>query len=483
MSRGEALVAVAVTVAVLALVAADVTPLVRGPAPYPPEWQWGYDPKAAWHRLGPAVACLAGLLGLIACAGRTRRHGLVLAGATLAGAGLQLSLLQLEPDGAVAELVRRTASGSFTSYLTAAASGPGRDPLRFVAHHDELLAGLRKGTPHAATHPPGPVLFYGGLIGLAERWAGLRGLAGTILGRVDPDPAPGLTPAARAAALLGPVLLGLLGAAACWPVRALVLALTDDAVGAVRTGVLWTLVPGLVLMVPELDQALALPVAGAAAALAGALRTTAPARASRDALLAGLLAGVAGFFSYGAVLLVAVAGVACLALAAEGLPSRRPVRLVALASGAAAAAIVAPMAAGYDPFRSLPAALAIHRELFTARRAYAPWLVFNAWDLLLFLGPPVAALGLWRAGRALRAGRSGTALRADAFRAALLVALAALLLTGVVRGEMGRILVPLMPVLLAGAVVAPGPSGPAAGLLALLLFATDVVLRITWRLP
>jgi hypothetical protein len=485
MSRAEALVATAVTVAVLAAVLANASPLLRGPAPYPPEWQWGLEPKATWDRLGPALLCLAGLLALIAVAGRTRRHGALLAAATLLGAGLQVALLGLETGGAVAELVRRTASGSFTSYHTVAAAGPGRDPGRFLARHHEILPGLRKGTLHAATHPPGAVLFYRGLIDLAERSPRLRSLAGAIIGRVDPDPAPGLTPAARAAALLGPVLLGLLGAAACWPVRALAFALTDDGLASVRIGVLWTLVPGLVLMAPEVDQALALPVGGAAAAFAVAVRTTAPARATRAALLAGLLAGLAAFFSYGAVVLAGVAWVACLTQAAGGAPWRRQAgRAVLLAAASATAVVLLPMLFGHDPFRSAVVALSIHRDQFTTPRGYGTWLLFNAWDLFLFLGPSVAALGLWRAARALVASRSEPPLRADAFRAALLGALVAFLLTGAVRGEAGRILVPLMPVLLAGALAGPGSPGGAVGaLLAVLLFAVDVVLRMTWRLP
>jgi hypothetical protein len=468
MSRMEALVAVAVTLAVLAAVALDMTPLLRGPAPYPPEWQWGYDPKATGHRLGPAVACCLGLIGLIAVAGRTRRHGMLLAAATVLGAGLQVALLHLEADGAVAEMVRRTASGSFTSYHTVAAVGPGRDPGRFLARHHELLPGLRKGTPHAATHPPGPVLFYRALIHVAERFPAIRSLA----------------PPAWAAALLGPLLLGLLGAAACWPVRDLAFALSDDGAAAVRIAVLWTLVPGLVLMAPELDQALALPVAASVAAWASALRTTAAGRAARGALLSGALAGVAAFFSYGAVLLVALGGLACLPLAAEGAPRRRQVgRPVLLAVIAGAIVFLLPMLAGHDPFRSALTALAIHREQFTAGRAYGTWLLFNPWDVFVFLGPPVAALGVWRAVRALGPARDERPLRADAFRAALLVGLGVFLLTGVVRGEMGRIFVPLMPVLLAGALVGPGPSAGGAALMAVLLFAIDVVLRMTWRLP
>jgi hypothetical protein len=179
-----------------------------------------------------------------------------------------------------------------------------------------------------------------------------------------------------------------------------------------------------------------------------------------------------------------VGGLSCHPLAAQGTPRRRQTgRPIQLAAAAAIAVFLVPMLAGHDPIRSVVAALAIHREQFTAGRSYWTWLLFNPWDLFLFLGPPVAALGIWRAAPALRGPREEPPLRADAFRAGLLVALLGFLLTGVVRGEMGRILVPLMPVLLAGALAGRGPSTAGALLMALLLFATDVVLRMTWRLP
>src|SRR5436309_2914990 len=83
------------------------------------------------------------------------------------------------------------------------------------------------------------------------------------------------------------------GAPACSLVSGLARALGASASAALRVGVLWTLVPGLCLMVPELDQALALPVAAAVVPVAVAL---APDRAGRGlvplAAGAGALTGV-----------------------------------------------------------------------------------------------------------------------------------------------------------------------------------------------
>ena len=467
MTRSRAALLAAVTLLVLVAARRDTWPLLRGPAPYPPEWQWGYAPRPVPPgRLAPAVLLGGALIVLAALAGRTApqrgaRAGILVV-ATVAGCGFQLALLGLEPAGAAAELERRTTSGSFTSYFKVAAGV--EDAADFLAHHDELLPRFRHGAVHAATHPPGPILYYIGLQRLAAR---VPRLAAALGGET------------RAAALAGAALLGLLGAAACFPAAALARAMGAPPAAAVRAGVLWTLVPGLCLMVPELDQALALPVAAAAALVAVAL---APGR--RDgglvarAAAAGLLAGVALFFSYGAPLLIALGAAAAAAPVLRTPEGRRRAALAgAIALAAALVCFMVPAALGHHPLASARTALAIHREQFTAHRSYPLWLVFDLLDLTLFLGVPAVLFGLSRPQTPFRLAAAGGVL--------LLVA------SGLIRGEMGRILVPLMPVLLVAAVVSPPsadspqgePSLSTALVLGTLLAATDIVLRLSWELP
>jgi len=442
----------------------DLWPGLRGPAPYPPEWQWGFEPKRVDLRaLAPALLLAGGLLGLVALArqaasSRGSRLAL-LAGATLLGGGWQIALLALEPAGAAAELERRTTSGSFTSYFKVAAGV--EDAGEFLSRHPEHLPLYRKGALHAATHPPGPVLYYVGLRGVAARM---------------PRTAEALGGEDRAAAIVGAALFGLLGAAACLPVAGFARALGAPPAEALRAGVLWTLVPGLCLMVPELDQALALPVAAATAAVAAAV--SAPEDWRVAAAVAGLLAGMTAFFSYGAPLLVALGAAAAMS-PALGTPAgrRRAALVAAVAAAVAVACFFLPVLVGHHPLDSARTALAIHREQFTARRSYPLWLFFDLVDLAVFLGVPVVLFGMWGSRTPFRLAAAGGVL--------------ALVASGLIRGEMGRILIPLMPVLLVACVVSPPsatrPEGePAAGaalVLAALLAVTDVVLRLSWELP
>jgi len=489
-----------VTVVALLALRFDLSPLLRGPAPYPPEWRGELFPRPWSARVLPALACAAGLLGLLGFSGRSAARArpraawaLLLSGAAVLGLGLQLGLRHVDDGGAVASLVERAISGSITSYHRVASSKFARDPRYFLAHHHELLGQFRHHGLHAATHPPGPVLFYRGLIGLCRRAPRLTAWLEQIVAESGLDTAPLASPPPSpesvGAALLGPLLIGFLGALACWPTAALARSLHGDAAAAARTGVLWTMVPAVVLMTPELDQALALPVTASAASLAAALRASDRAGLERLAFAfgAGVLAGIAAFFSYGAVLFVVLGPVAVVAALGRG-PWRRVAGVFITALAGALAVLLVERLLGHRPLASALAALAIHHEQFTSRRSYATWLVFDPVDLFWFLGPPLAVLLPGIHVRALFRPASVV----DRFRAAVALGVAALILSGRLRGEAGRILIPIMPLMLVAAVSggadeepsrSAGPSVGAALLVGALLTATSVVIRMTWDVP
>jgi len=476
----------------LVAVVLDTPPQIRGPAPYPPEWQW-FRRTGPWSaRLIPVALCAGVLLALVAASdsgwalrnGRTRTRTarpVLLATGTLAGWSFSLALLGLEPAGALASVAERARSPSHTSYYTVAVSPAAEDPWAFLDRHADLLPTFQEWAKHAATHPPGPVLFYRGLIALCER---APTLTGALLAAQGHDPLrpvrPPEPPASKAAALLGGLLLMLAGAAAAWPIASLAGRLAGDPLTGVRAGLLWLLLPGPVLFVPQFDQALTLLVAGAAALLAGApearrtwLRTAA----------AGLLGGVAVYVSYGAAPMLVLAGLAALAPAVHDRPSLR--RAVAVAA-VAGLAVIATALVDRESIAAARTALRLHREAYTSVRSYGLWLGFNLLDLAVFLGVPLAVLGLARTTRALRAVFGGRAEAADRFTAAIALGLGALWLSGTTRGEVGRIWLPLMPLLLVAAWTprpgAPTPSRLEALLLSLVLAATSVTLRVYWIL-
>jgi hypothetical protein len=283
----------------------------------------------------------------------------------------------------------------------------------------------------------------------------------------------------RAAALLGPLAILLGCALTAWPVAALARRAGAAPLAAARAGALWAVLPGPAVMAPQFDQLLALPVAAAGAllgtAVAGSRLRPGP------AVAAGLAGGVALQLSYGAAAFVAITGGA--ALAAGPRDRRRAAAAAAIAAASAALVVAIPVAWGHEPLLAARTALAFHREAYTAPRSYGLWLAFNPLDLAVFLGVPVAVLFAVATARSFRGLVRGAGLGpADRLRLAAASGTALLALSGAVRGEVGRIWIPLLPVLLAAAVTSEpeGPSARGAALLAAGLAALTFAVGMRW---
>jgi hypothetical protein len=482
----------AVSALTAAAVVFDPFPALRGPAPYPPEWQWLLrDPPAAGP-FTPALATVGMMLLLMTASGTewARRHarftaGLVVTGAVVLGLAFELALLRLEPAGAFPSLLGQTVYRTATSYYTVAVSEEARDPLDLVRRYDQLLPGLVKSAKHASTHPPGPVLFFRGLLAAYDSSpAATRAVLGAMgLEETNPiRPRSQHALASRAAAVSGGLLIALFGAATAWPIAVLARHAGCDRLAAARLAVLWSVVPGPALMTPMLDQALALPVAGATACLAAAAVADQDGRARGWALAAGALGGLALWLSYGAPVFLAFGGLAALALAPDGRRSARHlVGLAFTASAVAAGFFFLPAVIGHRPVACVRAALAIHREVFTAPRSYALWLLFNPVDLAVFLGMPVAVSWVWLT---MRSARARPMAAVDRMRLATAFGLALIVLAGVTRGEVGRLWIPLMPTLLVAALVRlGGPSRGEALAIGSGLAGLCLAIATYWRVP
>jgi hypothetical protein len=462
--------ALLLSAAFVVVVPLDLLPWLRGPAPYPPEWQWELRSPLAFPK-APTWAVAALVLAAIAASFTRplrRREGraapALVAAAVVLGSIFPLALLAREPGGALRTLLSWTSSLSITSYHTAAISDDARDPVGFVRRHADLLPDLARTAKHAATHPPGPVLFFRGALALTERSPALTDALLDAAGLPRRDFAPPRTRPARAAALLGALALSLLAALTAWPLAALGRALGLSPLAAARAALAWSLLPGPALIAPRFDAAIALPVVAFAAATLATLRSARGTALAGRAVAAGAWAGGALALSYGAAAFLAIAGLAAAAADAarargeaakgDGAPPARSWRarfavLAAAAVTAVALAFGLPAALGGEPVRAMRAALAIHRDAYTAPRGYAAWLLFNPVDFAALAGPPVALLSLAAAARAARGALSGRGSPpAAAFGAAVVAGIVLLTLTGLTRGEVGRIWIPLMPLLL-----------------------------------
>jgi hypothetical protein len=500
----------------------DATPLLRGPAPYPPDWRWLLVENRTLHRGGLALASTAGLILLLWATGRTWAAArprltatILLASATILGAGLQVGLLEpTHESGAVGALVSRTENPQFTGFFTVAASEWAADPIWFLRNHARMLEDFqehaqrtgRVGIEHVQTHPPGAILYYRIVIEVCDAFPGPREALARIANgaRVDPRLVRGpRDPARRAAALVAPILLMLLGAATCFPIAAMAGHLGLRRSPAARVGIVSTAVPSCVLMVPEIDQLVMFLGAVAVALFWASLRERRErtvASPAHLAVLGGVVAGTGIFVSYGAIFYVSFGA---LLAAIVRIETRSGVRLLANRIGLAVGGALAPLALlgllGHDPIATARMALGTHFADYAHQRDYWLWLGFNLWDFAVFFSIPLTLLGL---GRFAASVRSATRREPDAWLSPItrfhLGAVALLMLlnaSGLVRGETGRSWMPLVPFLLLAATVrqsgdAPtasrsgvGPSDSEAVFLTCLLLVYGWALRTCWQVP
>lgn len=474
----------------------DLLAFLRGPEPYPPEWEWAHDPKTDPAALLPALLLGLSLVGLILLSGQRRLAGIGRAGAiwilvlaTCLGLLFQLSLIGLNEGRIASQILTRLAQPWTISFYNVAISPIAADPVRFVDEFAQEVPRLREHAEHAASHPPGPVLAFRALLAcmraaprlatavieaapLSERH---RQRARSKIG--DPELATGL---------IGVLAMMLLAVLTIWPIALFAAMASGDRAAAIRCGILWLLVPGPALFFGSLDQVLALPVLLASSLLAvGFVRADSDRGLIGLALLAGLSAVVAIHLSYGAPVFLAMGGLSALVLGVHRPGWARRLILVTGVCGAVCAiGFFAPALVGHEPIGSLQAVLEIHETYYTAPRDYTLWLLYNPIDLAVFAGLPLIGLLLWRAARLLPAPTIAARRRPDRGDAVLAISLTILLalqLSGVVRGEVGRIWIPVMPFLLLAGVGIPRTAVRTSTLLGLCLLLVTIALRWSWK--
>lgn len=456
-------------------------PFANGPA----EWEWAYRP-ASLEGLGLIVAAaLMVILTWVAAQDRPTDWRWALPLLIVLGWALTLDLARAQPEG-FRRVMNSLASRHSFGYVFDEGLAPGTREL--LADYPAATARLNQ---HARTHPPGPLLAVRGLDAIGRRLplakdedGGLVSMASDSLRReieraaIRGRPTPRRVVAPGTLLLLA-LLLPALSALAAWPLHRLSLRLGLTPSAALLAVALWLLVPARSVFTPSLDQALPAFLAASAWLAAGGGRWR--------AVLSGLFLALCVFFSYG--YLAAAPLVGLLALTAErGREKEGPrigwhlamPRAALLIAGFLLPWLALALFAGYDPWEAFRSAMVQHRAIAVTPRGYSTWLAWNPYDFALLLGP--VALGLAAAALRPRAERT------PGYRAlvwgwwGLLVLL---LVSGSVRGEVGRIWLMLMPfacLLAAGAAAerwAPRSPWPSLLLLAeatlLLVLAANLV--------
>jgi hypothetical protein len=484
---------VLVTAVCIAGIVYDVPEWIRGPDPQ--QWQWGYRAPltaARWWPAGLSAAVLLALgvyvaFGKAPAAAVRARIGVI--GSIVAGLAFRLALLHFAPHGAAAALAERTMSADMTSYFVVAAD----TRLSVTEFLRTYAAEMPHRDRHASSHPPGPILFHRAVITFFQRhpraaettlgWMELFGVKRSQLTDAEPAPAP----LAAAAVAVGFLVLAC-AALTAWPIAAISLALGADAIGAAQIAILWQFCPSPALFTPQFDQAVTL-LAATVCALGGvALGAGSRVKRRAAAFAAGALAGISMFCSFGAPpMLVAAALVVLVGSAAALRTGRRLADAMWAAAVGAVITIAMPMFAGYQFMTTAVEALAISRYDYMLKRQYWTWVKFDLLDFGMFLGPPLVAyaavslVGRWR-------GQPAPSPRLDIFGVVMAFVLV-LDISGVTRGEIARLWMPLYPFVLVAALPACNQAdripcrkqlAGSALLIGVLLAVFCVVVRLYW---
>jgi len=136
----------------------DISPYLRGPAPYPPEWRWEYYFVNTFSKIYLPTIIGFLIIELFWIIEKkkfliTRTKTLLLVLITLSFF-FQLSVLDFSRSG-VPVLIHRIINPELNSYFTASLLI--QDPIDFLKNYDQYLSHF---VYHARSHPPGAVLIY-----------------------------------------------------------------------------------------------------------------------------------------------------------------------------------------------------------------------------------------------------------------------------------------------------------------------------------
>lgn len=147
------------TAAFFASAAWDLIPYLRGPAPYPPEWQWDYLFVNTTSKLWVPAIVIFIIFALYLFAEKyqklTVRHiSLFLIISVLISYLFQMGVLHFSRSG-VGVLIHRIINPELNGYFTASLSI--KTVFEFVSTYNENVLNF---VYHAASHPPGAILFF-----------------------------------------------------------------------------------------------------------------------------------------------------------------------------------------------------------------------------------------------------------------------------------------------------------------------------------
>ena len=401
-----------VTVVFLIAIARDITPYLRGPAVWPPEWRWPYLFVNTLPKIWlPIIVSFFGLIFF-----RIKKISVLkLLLLCLWGFAFQLSVLYFSRAG-IGVLLHRIINPFINGYFTVAVRTT--SVLELLSHYEEQVLFFPM---HAKGHPPGGIIFFMLIVKVVQS---LSPLSKHLISLVSSPSTPDvfslwqtLMWPEKTAALVSTLLIPLISTLTVMPLFYLTQAIYDQRT-ALFTGIIYLVIPALVSFVPLFDTILPLFTV-----LTALLLT------KRKEVLSGLIFSLGVFFSLSLLPAMAVLFLWLFFIKSYRLKTKVMMMLKFL-SGFIFLQILL-LCLNYNPFG---AALTILKG--QADRSYLIWVIYNLYDFFVFVGLPISILFLVKfLSRDFKSG----------FVLPLVITLLLLTVSGLSRAETGRIWLPLMP--------------------------------------
>ncbi len=426
-----------------AVIAFDIFPFLRGPAPYPPDWQWDYLFVNTLSKLWVPVLCIgAALFFAFFVEGKTETYitkhtKKLLVICVVLFFCIQLSVTYFSRAG-IGVLFQRIANPDMNGYFTAA-NHITNIPL-FLKEFNTNVLSLPM---HAQGHPPGAILFFWGIEQMVRPVAPLFSFI-TVFDSSHSDVSflwKTLSLSQKVTALFTAVFIPFLSALSCIFVYFIGRYLAGVRVG-MRAALLLLTIPSLTLFIPINDVFLSLfPLSAFFCFIKGIKEK------NRFLLFSsGVLFSLGLFFSLSLLPLLWIFGVYLL-----WIKNIREILLhgIYFSVGIFLLPILLFLLYGYNT-------IAVSQTLLQGlpeSRAYATWVIFNLSDFFIFLGIPLfvifflVILNLFQNLTRFRLGGRNDTLVIDPLSVGFISMILLLDISGTVRGEVARIWVPFYPFL------------------------------------
>lgn len=429
------------------LLSLDVTPLLRGPAPYPPEWQWEYLFINTLSKIYLPILILLLTVGLFyrieakKIVNKTSPLTLLFL-LILLSFSFQLSILFFSRSD-IPVLIHRIINPDLNSYFTASLQV--ENPINFLKNYEEEM---KQFVYHARSHPPGAILIFYGINQFIAPFTFFIDFVNTI------SPNHGdvkliwntLLPIDKASAVFSAFFLPFLSTLTIVPLFKTAKRLYGETV-AIRSSVVYVFIPSIVLFVPINDVFLPLFSVGAFYFLLKGLQD----KKQFSFFLSGFILFLGVTFNLALLpLLVMFFVFALFYIRKNKFKIFNYVNHGFLFTiGFFLPPILLYLFLDFNFIRLIQIILAEVPHIHT--RSYTTWLFYNVYDFFIFVGIPLAIIFLTQI-KNLFTLRARPFAKIDILFAAFLIMFVIVDITGSTRGETGRIWSIFMPFLLLPAV-------------------------------